>query len=181
MRQRTPAVLNLYDLRAQNPVGPFFGAVMTRHLNTWAKIGALALIFFAAVLVGIEVSLHVDAAIHGSKYSINYTMLLIALIVGFVGMYILSPPRAKEGGQFIVDSTVKIIQVFRAGRRKNDPVAAVIEDKQGHSGTIVIPVPPHESEIPLESSQEVADSPQRRCTDPNHTGTHPIPPRGIDT
>jgi len=79
------------------------------------------------------------------EYIIDLRMLLIALITGFVGMYILNPYRAREGGQFLVDSAVKILIVVRAGRRKDDPIKTTVEDRNGKQVTLIVPIPPNQS------------------------------------
>lgn len=143
---------------------------MTPHrhfheLSVGAKLGGILLVLFAGVLITIEVMLHVMAATHDRSYSINYWMLLIALISGFTGLYILSPPRAKDGGQFLVNSAVRIIQVMKAGRRKGDPMSALVEDEKGNMQTVLLPSPV-ESEVPIKSIDESGNSPCRRSTDP---------------
>lgn len=145
---------------------------MTPHrhfheLSFGAKLGGILLVVFAGVLITVEVMLHVIAATHDRSYSINYWMLLIALISGFTGLYILSPPRAKDGGQFLVNSAVRIIQVMKAGRRKGDPLSAIVEDTQtGQTSTVLLP-PPVESEIPIKPVTDV-NNPCRRSTDPKN-------------
>jgi hypothetical protein len=135
---------------------------MTLTQSKPAKIGGMCLIGFAGVLVVVEVVLHVLATVEGHKYSINYVMLAIALVIGFTGMYILSPPRAKDGGQFLVDNALKVIQVMKAGRRNNDPTAAIVENAQGQRATVVIPHP--EAEVPLKPTIDPS-GPARRKTD----------------
>lgn len=124
---------------------------MTRA-STPVKVGGIILVTFAAVVVIIEIILHIRGVVESKSYSISYVMLLISFVVGFVGMYILSPPRAKEGGQFIVDNAIKIVQVMKAGRRKGDPIAAIVEDSEGRTATMVIPAP--ETEVPIHKADE---------------------------
>lgn len=146
-----------------------------RHeLSTGAKVGGILLVTFAAVILTIEIMLHVIAASHSREYSINYWMLLISFVTGFTGFYILSPPRAKDGGQFIVNNAIKIIQVMKAGRRKGDPIAAIVEDEHGNTATMVIPAPT-ETEVPIRHAEE--SGPSRRQTDPLNA-PHDEPPTG---
>jgi general stress protein CsbA len=135
------------------------------QLSTGAKVGGILLVLFAGVLITIEVMLHVMAATHDRSYSINYWMMLIALVSGFTGLYILSPPRAKDGGQFLVNNAIKIIQVVRQGRRKDDPVHAVLEDQNGMTTTLEVPVPPHDTEIQIEPTSEMQIIKKRRASD----------------
>lgn len=145
-----------------------------RHpLSTGAKVGGILLVTFAAIILTIEIMLHVIAATHDRSYSVNYWMLLIAMVTGFTGFYILNPPRAKDGGQFIVNNAIKIIQVMKAGRRKGDPIAAIVEDAQGNTATMVIPAPT-ETEVPIQRSDE--DGPKRRQTDPTNVAHDDAPP-----
>lgn len=137
---------------------------MTRS-STPVKVGGIVLISFSAILVVTEVVLHVLSVTQGHKYSINYVMLIIAAVVGFTGMYILSPPRAKDGGEFIVDNAIKIIQVMKAGRRKNDPIAAVVEDKNGQTATMIIH-PPTETEVTIAPTIEDGHEPRRKTDTP---------------
>lgn len=133
---------------------------MTRQSKP-VKIGGIILVVFAAIVVMIEIILHVIAVAHGQKYSINYVMLAIAFVTGFTGFYILNPPRAKDGGEFIVDNAIKIIQVMKAGRRKDDPTAVVVQDKNGQTATMVIH-PPTETEVSIAPQ---IDAQARRNTD----------------
>ncbi len=97
------------------------------------------LVIFALLITLSEVGLHVWASMNGRKYSLSWAMLFVALIMGFVGMFILNPGRAKEGGRFIVDNTIRVLQVVRQGRRKSDAIAVVLEDHEGNTGEIVVP------------------------------------------
>ncbi len=94
---------------------------------------------FALLITLSEVGLHVWASMNGRKYNVSWVMLFVALIMGFVGMFILNPGQAKEGGRFIVDNTIRVIQVVRQGRRKSDAVAVVLEDHAGNTGEIIVP------------------------------------------
>lgn len=125
-----------------------------------AKIGGVALVIVAMMFVTIEVTLHVTNTMQGREYDLNHGILLIALIIGFTGLYMLNPRRTKDGGQFLVDSTIRIVQVIRQGRRKGDSVVAVLEDTTGQHATVTLPT--LEAEVPIESNSEL---PKRRITD----------------
>lgn len=142
------------------------------HKHPTVQAGGITLIVFGSIILTIEIALHVMAALEQRSYHIHMTMVLIAFVIGFVGMYILSPPRAKEGGQFIVDNAIKIIQTMRAGRRKGDPLAALVEDLDGNTATVIIPAPT-ETEVPI---QPTADTPARRKSD-MHANVTVAPPK----
>lgn len=136
------------------------------QLSTGAKVGGILLVVFAGVLITVEVMLHVMAATHDRSYHINYWMLLISCVTGFTGLYILSPPRAKDGGQFLVNNAIRIIQVIKAGRRKGDPMTAIVEDMEtGMTASVLLP-PPVETEVPITSIADGnAIGPNRRASD----------------
>jgi hypothetical protein len=122
--------------------------------------GGLFLVGLALIITISEIAMHLYGLLTGVKFEVSHTDLFAALIIGFVGMYVLSPRRAKDGGQFLVNSTVRVIQVIRNGRRKTDAVAAVVEDEAGNQATIHVPT--METEIPVEMD---ADTPKRRSSD----------------
>lgn len=71
-----------------------------------------------------EVALHIVSASTSRTYELNHGVTLIGILFGFVGFYGLDPKRARDGGAFLVDSSVKIIRELpRFGRRSTDPVA----------------------------------------------------------
>jgi hypothetical protein len=131
-----------------------------------ARIGGLCLIVFALSMLSLEIVLHTYATLNQRSYDLNHMVILMALILGFVGMYVLSPSKAKDGGRFIVDSTVKIVQVIRFGRRKNDAVMTTIEDREGHRASLVTPTITTETELPVEPMADM----QRRKTDEHEGG-----------
>lgn len=127
-----------------------------------SKLGGTLLIVFSLSLLGIEIGLHIWHELHERVYQVSDTVLLVALVLGFVGMFILSPRRAKEGGRFLVDSTVRIVAVIRSGRRKDDSMMAVVENNQGEQQTLTIPTISSELELPIDV---MGDMPLRRKTD----------------
>lgn len=134
--------------------------------NPKAKFwGGVTLVCIGVLIALSEVAVHIYGKVTGKMFDTGHVDLLIALVFGFVGMYVLSPKGAKDGGQFLVNSTVRVIQVIRSGRRRSDPVAAVLEDELGHTATIEVP---HltDKEIPIEAERD-ATKPHRRATDRN--------------
>lgn len=122
--------------------------------------GGLTLVCIGLLIALSEVAIHFYGKVMGHKYDAGHMDLFVALVIGFVGMYILSPKGAKDGGQFLVNNTIRVIQVIRSGRRKTDIVNAVVEDEQGNTATIA--VPPLETEV---SIPEGVDTPKRRRSD----------------
>ena len=132
----------------------------SRRARFW---GGLFLVSIALLIALSEIAIHLYGKLTGHKYDIGHVDLLVALVIGFVGMYILSPKGAKDGGQFLVNNTIRVIQVIRSGRRKTDPVSAIVEDELGNTATIEVPTPQHrETELPLPQG---TDLPRRRAED----------------
>lgn len=125
------------------------------------------LVLLALLVVLSEIGLHVFFAANEKRYDISWVMLIIALIMGFTGMYVLNPARAKDGGRFIVDSSLRIISVVRNGRRKEDPLKVEIQNEEGQSAELAVPViPPDNPEIPIEQiAASLGQIPKRRQSD----------------
>jgi len=122
--------------------------------------GGLFLVSVALLIALSEIGIHLYGKITGHRYETGHMDLFVALVIGFVGMYVLSPRGAKDGGQFLVNNTIRVIQVIRTGRRKSDSFAAVVEDESGNKATIQVP---HiETEVPITPE---ADGLQRRASD----------------
>lgn len=138
-----------------------------RRVSWFREIGGTLLVLFALAVAASEIGLHVFFALREKKYDVSWLMLIIALVLGFIGMYILNPLLAKDGGKFLVDNSIRVITVIRNGRRKNDNLNVTLEDQSGNSAEVAIPVDaPDQPEVPLE---KIADSlgqlPHRRETD----------------
>lgn len=110
-----------------------------RQLTMFGEFGGSALVVLALLITLSEVGLHILATLNGRRYTVSWIMLFIALVMGFVGMFILSPMRAKDGGKFLVDNTIRVLQVFRIGRRKDDSLAVVLEDSMGNTAELAVP------------------------------------------
>lgn len=126
------------------------------------QIGGTALTILATVIALSEVALRIYAAIYVRQYSPSYVMLSIAVVIGFTGLYTLDPSRAKDGGRFLVDNAIRVIQVLRIGRRKDDPLAVVVADQNGNTAEIAVPTIAANDEQPLPKPEDV---PVRRVTD----------------
>jgi hypothetical protein len=137
--------------------------------------GGLFLVGIGLLIALVEVAVHIYGKFTGHRYDIGHVDLLIALVIGFVGMYILSPKGAKDGGQFLVNNTIRVIQVIRSGRRKTDVVNAVVEDIEGNTATIQVPPLTSETEVPIQGTSEI---PKRRAADHAATGEHKKPDSG---
>jgi len=126
--------------------------------------GGLFLVSIALLIALAEIAIHLYGKLTGHHYDIGHIDMFVALVIGFVGMYVLSPKGAKDGGQFLVNNTIRVIQVIRSGRRKSDPVTAVVEDALGNTASIGVPLIPatSETEIPITAGIEL---PHRRADD----------------
>lgn len=81
-----------------------------------AGIGLVILVACAVV--------EVAGVITGKGWEIPHTVFYVGLVVGFVGFYGRDPKRAKDGGEFVVTSAVRILGALpRFGRRASDAVA----------------------------------------------------------
>jgi hypothetical protein len=97
--------------------------VVTRH--RWASTifgGLFALIGTITLLVELARYWMTDHAIHAAP-------VCIGCLFGFVGFFLISPARAKEGAGVVVDSTVRIVGVVRGGRRSTDTPVVVTAQK----------------------------------------------------
>lgn len=123
--------------------------------------GGLSLVSIAVLIALAEVVIHIYGKYNGKHYDVGHIDLLVALVIGFVGMYVLSPKGAKDGGQFLVDNALRVITVIRSGRRKTDMMKVVVENQEGQQTSI--DVPPLETEVAI--SQENDATPRRRSSD----------------
>lgn len=83
-----------------------------------ASIGVLMLIAGAAV--------DAAGAITGKGWEIPHVVYYVATLIGFVGFYGRDNKRAKDGGEFVVTSVVRLIGAVR-GRRASDTFPAVTD------------------------------------------------------
>lgn len=60
------------------------------------------------------------------QYELNHGVLLISMIIGFVGFYIIDPVRAKDGTGILRETAVAVIGVVRSGRRATDADVVVV-------------------------------------------------------
>lgn len=133
--------------------------VISSRARFW---GGLFLVSLGLLIAVAEVAIHIYGKVTGHRYDIGHIDLFVALVIGFVGMYILSPKGAKDGGQFLVNNTIRVIQVIRSGRRKTDVVNAVVEDELGNTATIQVPPLIKETEVSIPGTVEI---PKRRMED----------------
>ncbi len=84
-------------------------------MNTPRNFAAHLIACGGGLIVAIELLRHwlIATPIEGVVVAIGFA-------VGFVGAYMADRKGALEGGSFLVDSTTRIIQVVRSGRRTTD-------------------------------------------------------------
>jgi hypothetical protein len=117
--------------------------------RAWA--GAIFVAIAAGILLA-EVGLHLYMSVTDHGYEPSHWIIFIAFVLGFAGWYTLSPKSAKDGGQFIVDNGIKVLQTIRLGRRKSDAMKIVNPTTE-------------EIAIPLTVEPDPPGSPKRRVTD----------------
>jgi hypothetical protein len=145
-------------------------------VSWFAEFGGSIFVVFATLIILSEIGLHVWAALHNRQYNVSWLILLLGITIGFVGMFILNPGRAKDGGKFLVDSAVRVVQVVRLGRRAGDPMNVVVQDKDGNTAEFPVPrIADNDTDtqikIPLVIDPDTAEPLNRRQSDP------PAPPR----
>ena len=77
-----------------------------------ATIGVLVLLF--------EISLHFYGYFKGTEYELNHPVLYVAMIIGFVGFYMINPARAEGGTNILSRTVIGVISVIRTGKRAED-------------------------------------------------------------
>lgn len=101
---------------------------MTTHERQW---GGIFLAAVGVISLLLEIALHIWTAVRhvlgipGDVYELNHAVLIIGIIVGFVGFYILKPKEAEGGADIITRSVVSIVGVIRTGRRTGDVIPVV--------------------------------------------------------
>lgn len=73
-----------------------------------------------------EVGMHFYGYFHGIDYELNHPVLYVAMIIGFVGFYMINPKGAEGGSNILTRDITEIISVIRTGRRSTDSFAVVI-------------------------------------------------------
>lgn len=125
-----------------------------------AAIGVLVMLF--------EVSLHYYGYLHHTDYELNHPVLYVAVLMGFVGFYMINPKSAEGGADIITKSVVAIISVVRSGKRAGDSVAVqvtpVTDGKPDTASTaeIAIPNPPSAADDPSTAAILAAEAAARR-------------------
>lgn len=89
-------------------------------LGLLAEVGLRFLSFFTA----------------GGDYELNSGVLLVSVIIGFVGFYIINPKGAEGGTSIITRTAVAVIGVIRGGRRATDPPVVVTTEVEGAEPTV---------------------------------------------
>lgn len=103
--------------------------------------------FLAAMgIVGVllEIGLHVYGYFSGTPYELNRAVLIMLVIIGFVGFYLVSPKGAEGGADIITRSAVAIVVAVRSGRRNTDTFTAIVpaDVKPGDAVVVAKPNPP---------------------------------------
>lgn len=61
---------------------------------------------------------------------VQITPLAVGAVLGWVGFYLKDPKGAKEGGNFLVGATSRIVQVFRTGKGDTTVITTTTEVSQ---------------------------------------------------
>lgn len=117
--------------------------------------------FLASIgIIGVllEISLHIYGYFSGTPYELNRAVLIMLVIIGFVGFYLVSPKGAEGGADIITRSAVAIVVAVRSGRRNTDTFTAVVPADVQPGDTVVVAKPnppPHpDGEAPTPTADE---------------------------
>lgn len=77
-----------------------------------ASIGVAVLLF--------EVSLHFYGYFQGTDYQLNHPVLYVAMVIGFVGFYMINPKGAEGGTDILSRTIIGVISVIRTGKRADE-------------------------------------------------------------
>lgn len=72
-----------------------------------------------------EGGLHFFSFFVERDYELNHGVLVISMVIGFVGFYIIDPMKAEGGTGILTKTAVAVIGVVRSGRRATDPEVVV--------------------------------------------------------
>jgi len=131
------------------------------HIGRGQKWAGSIFIAIGAGILLAEIGLHWYMAFTNKKIDPNHWDIFIAFVFIFGGWYTLVPKSAKEGTQFVVDNSIKVIQAvgFKLGRRKSDAMK-IVGSERHHTEEIM---------IPLVVEPDPPGSPQRRASDTKQT------------
>lgn len=79
---------------------------------SWKQKGGIVLIAIGVFYLLAEVTLSLIG-----KRDIEWRSVSVSALIGYAGFAILNGKGAKEQGQFVVDSVVRIVGTVRSGRR----------------------------------------------------------------
>lgn len=113
-------------------------------------IGYLLAALGVAVLL-FSLALHFYSYFGGAKYELNYPVIYVGMLIGFVGFYMINPKGAEGGTNILTRTVVAIISVVRSGKSAASatttvevtPVHDGVADKSATT-TVVVPaaIPP---------------------------------------
>jgi hypothetical protein len=112
---------------------------MTIHVHRpWAgyflaALGVLGVLF--------EIGLHVYGYFSGTPYELNHAVLIMLVMVGFVGFYLVNPKGAEGGADILTRSAVAVVVAIRSGRRATDQFAVVVPDEVKSGDSVVVEKP----------------------------------------
>lgn len=95
----------------------------------------------AAIGVGVllfEIGLHFYGYFKGTDYELNHPVLYVAMIIGFVGFYMINPNAAEGGTNILSRTVIGVISVIRTGKRAEDVKVEVTQTAE----TPVVAIPP---------------------------------------
>lgn len=87
----------------------------------------------ASIGVGVlllEIALHFYGYFTGVAYALNQSVLYVAMIIGFVGFYMINPKSAESGTDILSRTVIGIISVVRTGKRAEDVKVEVTATKE---------------------------------------------------
>lgn len=87
-----------------------------------------------------EIGLHFYGYFHGTDYELNHPVLYVAIMIGFVGFYMLDPKKAEDGSGIISRTVIGVISVIRTG--KTGQTVEVQVTKPTTTVSTQIPIPP---------------------------------------
>jgi hypothetical protein len=108
----------------------------TKTHNLWGGLIA----FIGAIFASTEFIIKWYLTIRGEHYDPNWWPVMLGMVGVFIGGFIMNSTRAKDAGNFVVTSAVRLIRVVRTGKGDTAEEEIIVGRRASDSVTVVTPV-----------------------------------------